>query len=175
MTHHPGPAPGSFFVRIFSKFRGLFLCVLFRTFAVFFCVTFCAVSAFFILALFCSFGLFWVAFCGSFAAFFVLFFALFAGPSGKITTGSQSRKQGGTERRSFFMSVFVAFWAPGSTRKAAQTEAGAAPDPSPCSCTHFQFFPVPLLCHFCAAMAAHSYPQQHTRSNEKPRYQAVFG
>ncbi|WP_418441591.1 hypothetical protein [Candidatus Allofournierella excrementavium] len=142
----------SLFARIFSKFR------------VFFYPTFSAVSAFFL-----------VAFCGSFAAFFVLFFALFAGPPGKITTGSQSRKQGGTEQRSFFMSVFVAFWASVSTRKAAQTEAGAAPDPRPCSCTHFQFFPVPLLCHFCAAMAAHSYPQQHTRSNEKPRYQAVFG
>lgn len=162
MTTTPAPRRGlfcahfsallqSFFARIFSKFR------------VFFYPTFSAVSAFF----------WW-----HFAAVSPLFCAVFCfvcKPPGKITTGSQSRKQGGTEQRSFFMSVFVAFWASVSTRKAAQAEAGAAPDPRPCSCTHFQFFPVPLLCHFCAAMATHSYPQQHTRSNEKPRYQAVFG
>lgn len=74
------------------------MCKLFETFAVFFYPTFSAVSAFF-----------WWHFAAVSPPFFVLFFALFAGPPGKITTGSQSRKQGGTEQRSFlcpFLSRF---------------------------------------------------------------------
>ena len=141
-----------------------FLCKLFETFAVFFVRLFPPFRPFF-----------WWHFAAVSPPFSVLLFALFAGPPGKIAASCRGWQQGGAGRRPFFVRDFFAFCVPSSARKAARTEAGAAPDQRPGLCPRFQLFPVPLLCHFCAATAAHSYPQQHTRSNEKPRYQAVFG
>lgn len=174
MTTTPAPRRGLFCAN-FSKLSQSFLLGFSRTFGLFFDRLFPPFRGLFLCDFLCRFGLFLVAFCGSFAAFFCAVFCFVCRPAGQDHHGQPEPEAGRDRAALFFMSVFVAFWASVSTRKAAQTEAGAAPDPRPCSCTHFQFFPVPLLCHFCAAMAAHSYPQQHTRSNEKPRYQAVFG
>lgn len=75
----------------------------------FFYSDFLEVSRLFLSDFFRRFGLFLVAFCGSFAAFFCAVFCFVCRPPGKITTGSQSRKQGGAEQRSFlcpFLSRF---------------------------------------------------------------------
>ena len=153
MTTTPAPRRGLFcahfsalcarFFASCSHFSGFcgdgqgasFLCKLFETFAVFFLSDF-----------FRRFGLFLVAFCGSFAAFFCAVFCFVCRPAGQDHLGQPEPEAGRDRAALFFMSVFVAFWASVSTRKAAQTEAGAAPDPRPCSCTHFQFF----LCLYCA-------------------------
>lgn len=163
MTHHPGPAPGPFLCKLFETLQSSFV----RTFAhftAFFARLFPPFGPFFMLALFCSFGLLGVAFCGSFAAFFCAVFCFVCGSLGEIATGRRSRQRRGRVA-SFFVRDFFAFCVPSSSSKAAQTEAGAAPDPRPGLCPRFQSFPVPLLCHFCAATAAHGCPPQHTPNN----------
>ena len=162
--------------------RGLFLCKLFETFAVFFARIFSKFRVFlyptfppfrglFLCDFFCSFGLFWWHYAAVSPAFFCAAFRFVSKAPGEIATGRRSRQWRGPGGILFC----VRFRRVLSARQRPENRADTGRSGSRRPASNFQFFPVPLLCHFCAATAAHSYPQQHTRSNEKPRYQAVFG
>lgn len=127
MTIAPAPRRGLFLcvllrtLRPFFRFMQPFLGVLWgRTGCIFFCAHFSALLQSFFARIFSKFRVFFVRLFPPFRPFsggilrqfrrlFCAVFCFVCRPPGKITTGSQSRKQGGTEQRSFlrpFLSRF---------------------------------------------------------------------
>ena len=153
----------SFFVQTFRNFRSLFLLGFSRSFAYFF------------IRLFPPFRPFSGGILRQFRRLFLCCFLLCLQAPGRDRHGQPEPAAEGAGWHPFcarFLRILSARQRPENRTDTGRSGNGQARGRLRGISS---FFPVPLLCHFCAAMAAHACPPWHTPNNEKPRYQAVFG